>query len=364
MNCQEAEPFVSVLFDGEHVPADIADHVGGCPNCRERLRAYSQIGAELRLLAGRVPDAAPMPPALLTQVPPNKWRQKFSLLTGSLLVPRFVVALVAGALLTLSASLAVLHAQGQAHPLWFQFELFAPWANAQSGQAGIQHVGQAGFDDQIRIYGVDNQILGAHIAVLSVKEESVQLAIRARRYGPEDPDRFKVKEKLGDLKDHTFAYSPGQALEVPVEGGGTLTLRGQVADHQPKIAWGLPVEPRADQLVLTSPVVISGRSVLADSAGGNSIAEGPDGTVRLYDRGMGLLTIALRPFPGAVESQANWGYLGFTANGQIYKLFSASPISGGTQPHSVWVALDRQYSPPGGMPNAFVGSWSLNEPNP
>lgn len=364
MNCQEAGPFVSALFDGEDVPVEVAGHVSECPHCRERMRAYSEIGIELRLLANGIADAVPMPGIVLGKALPKDWRGKFSLLTGTLLVPRFAVALVAGALLALSVSLVALHAQSEARPLWFQFELFPPWANAQAGEAAIQNVAQAGYDDQIGLYGVENQIVGAHIAVLALKEGSVQLEVRARRYGPEDPDQFKVKEKLGDLKDHAFTYTPGQALEVPVEGGGTLTLRGQVADHQPKIAWGLPVEPRADQLVLTSPVVISGRSLLADSEGGSSIAEGPDGAVRLYDRGMGLLTVALRPFPGAVESQANWGYLGFQINGKMYKLLSASPISGGAQPHPVWVALDTQYSPAGGMPNAFIGWWSLKQPNP
>jgi hypothetical protein len=362
MNCQEAEPFVSVLFDGEHVPAAIADHVAGCPTCRERLRAYSEIGAELRLLASRTPDAAPVPENLLKEVRGNNWRQKFSLFRGSLLVPRFAAALVVGALLAMSAGLMVLRAQSQAHSLWFQFELYPPWADAQASQDWGHNVAQTGYDDQIGLYGVNNQVVGAHIAVLAIKEGRVQVAIRARRYGPEDPDRFKIKEKL-DLKDHTFTYVPGQALEVPVEGGGMLTLRGEVADHQPKFAWGLPVEPRADQLVLTSPIVISGNSLLADSGGGNAIAEGPDGAVRLYDRGMGLLTVALRQFPGAVQSQANWGYLGFEINGKSYKLFSASPISGGNQPHPVWVALDTQYSP-AGMPNAFISAWSLGQPNP
>jgi hypothetical protein len=364
MNCQEAEPFVSVVFDGEVVPADIADHVAGCPTCRERLRAYSEIGVELRLVASRMPHAAPVPAMVPAELGSTDWRRKFSLLTGSLLVPRFAVALVAGALLALSASLVALHAQSQTRPLWFQFELAPPWAGEQAPQTASQFVAQAGYDDQIGLYGTDNQIVGAHIVVLAVRERSVQLAIRARRYSPEDPDQYKIKERLRDLKDHTFTFTPGQALEVPIEGGGTLALRGQVADHQPKIAWGMPIELRADQLVLASPIVISGSSVLADSGGANAIAEGSDGAVRLYARGMGLLTIALRPFAGAVEGQANWGFLGFQVDGRSYKMFSASPITGGDQPHSVWVELDTQYSPTPGGPNAFLGSWRLNQPNP
>ena len=144
----------------------------------------------------------------------------------------------------------------------------------------------------------------------------MQLGIRARRYAREDPNKFRTQEQLGGLEQHVYTYVPGQPLAIPVEGGGMLLLRGQVADRRPKIAWGQPVEPARDQLVLTSPVVIAGQQVMADFSGGSTLAEGPEQAVQLTDPNLGRLTMALAAFPGAVRAQANWGRLEFHWNGQ------------------------------------------------
>ena len=71
MNCNEAEPFVSVLYDGEPLPAEVANHVDGCPNCHARLRSYCEMGAELRLMASKAPH--PTPPFAL----PDKHRPPY-----------------------------------------------------------------------------------------------------------------------------------------------------------------------------------------------------------------------------------------------------------------------------------------------
>src|ERR1700722_13195618 len=51
MRCEEAGEFVSAICDGESIPASAAEHVGQCEICRCRLKEYSEIGAELRLVA-------------------------------------------------------------------------------------------------------------------------------------------------------------------------------------------------------------------------------------------------------------------------------------------------------------------------
>ena len=50
MNCQDAQLYVSALYDGESVPGDAVEHIGNCATCREQLFAYAKMGAELRLL--------------------------------------------------------------------------------------------------------------------------------------------------------------------------------------------------------------------------------------------------------------------------------------------------------------------------
>jgi hypothetical protein len=345
MNCYEAEPFVSVLYDGELAPVEAARHVGACPNCRARLLSYSEMGAELRLMASLAPDHPVSPPALRDKLRPVQQPARFAFLRARVLMPRFAVALLAAAFVAASVSIMVLRAQSESRPLWFQFGLDLK-GSGSSWSSWMTHVAQAGYDDGLVLWMVGNQT-GVHIAVSAIKEGSVQLGIRARKLSPAEAAKgFAAKKELGDLRNHAFTYIIGEKLEIPVEGsGGTLVLQGKVVDHEPKIAWGLPVEPGPEQLVLTSPLVISGDAVIANLQGCNSIAEGRNWAGRIYVPGMGQLRIALRSFPEAVQGEANWGDLKFKWQGRSYSVRAASPITGGAQPRAVWVAVGSDHVP-------------------
>jgi hypothetical protein len=361
MNCSEAETFVSMLCDGENVPAECADHIDACPACRERLRGYSAMGAELRLLASRMPAESGLPQAVREKMAERPDRLAF--LRARMVIPKFAAIAAAAAMVALSASVVVVRAQNQSAPLWFQYEL-VPGDADPGWQHSLNKVVQAGFDGGMALstcvldanhrpvanqQGVaEMRVFGTHMAVYSIKDGKVQLAIRSRLYRPGDLAAFNGKEELGDMQHHTFTYTPGQALEIPVEGGGTMILRGEIADHQPRFAWGQPVEPRPDQIVLTHPVLFKDKTVLAYEDGGSTIADGPDSAVFFTQEAV-RLAVALRPFAGAVAAQANWGKLEFKVNGESYTLFSASPICGGEQPHAVWVALDTKYAGAGGI---------------
>jgi hypothetical protein len=56
--------------------------------------------------------------------------------------------------------------------------------------------------------------------------------------------------------------------------------------------------------------------------------------------GEGTFTLALQSFAGAIKGDAEWGEIHFTINGRKYFLLSGSPITGGDQPHTIWVSLD------------------------
>lgn len=365
MNCQEVEPFVSMLYDGENVPAECADHIDACPACRERLRSYSEMGAELRLLASRMPAESGLPQGVVERMRSSERGDRFAFLRARMVVPKFAAIAAAAAVVALSASVVVVRAQNQSAPLWFQFELVPADAQASDGQHELNHVVQAGFDDGFALSTpvldashhpvlnhqqmAEMRVFGTHMAVSSIKDGKVQLAIRSHLYRPGDLAAFNAKEQLGDLEHHTFTYTPGQALEIPVEGGGAMLLRGEIADHQPKFAWHQPVEPRPDQIVLTHPVLFKGKTVLAFADGGSTRADSPD-SAAFFTQEAVRLDIALRSFPGAVPAQANWGKLEFKVNGESYTLYSASPICGGEQPHAVWVALDTEYLPSSDRP--------------
>lgn len=340
MNCHEAEPFVSVLYDGEAAPVEAARHVDACPNCRARLLSYSEMGAELRLMANLAPDPV-SPPALRDKLRPAQQPAMFEFLRSRVLMPRFAVALLVAAFAAASVSIVILRAQSESRPLWFQFGLDLNGA----GSSWMTHVAQAGYDDGLVVWMPGNQT-GVHIAVSAITARSVHLGIRARQLNPGEAAKgFHAKKELADLRNHAFTYIIGEKLEIPVEGGGALVLQGKVVDHQPKIAWGMPEEPDADQVVLTNPLVISGDALLANLDGASSIAENRNFAGRIYVPGVGQIRIAVRPFPEAVQGEANWGDLKFKWQGRSYAVRGASPITGGAQPRTVWVSVGSDHVP-------------------
>ena len=366
MDCPEVAPFVSALFDGEQVPRECAEHIDGCAGCRERLRAYAAIGAELRLMASRSSVAPKPSQVVLDRIAAPGLRGRLGFLKTRVLVPRFAVMTAVVAFVALSIGLVAVQAQSQSHPLWFAFELLPQGAQASDGHFRANRVAQAGFDDLFvdmgPVWGADHkmapgqfQSVGSHVAVTSIKDGRVELAIRSRRYPMNDPAVFEAMKPLADLKGHSYTYTPGQALEIPVEGGGTLVLRGAISDTQPRISMGLPVDPAPGQIVLNQPTVIRDREVVANEVGGGTIAE--DGLAAFVStKEMGRLTIALQPFAGAVRAEANWGRIAFTSNGHTYQVLTVSPICGGEQPHAVWVAVEPDTSRENAIGNRLPGA--------
>ncbi len=345
MECPEAAPFVSALHDGERVPAEVAEHINGCPVCREQLRDYAGMGAELRLVASRTTQAFSAPAWLPSA---SRWRRFWRprALTARVLVPRFALGLGAAVIVALSIGLGLVNAQNRA--LWFQFQLYPadPDWPQQQRTSNVPHVVQAGYREQIWwVWTEGNNVvtIAAIVSVTEIQHGRVRLAMRPRRYVDElskgNPDTRTVERDLGNLRGHEYAYVPGESLVIPMEGGGKLVLKGQVFDQQPKMAWGYPLEPGPDQMVLTHPVLTRDRDVLISRFDTSAMIR-QDEAFYIWAPGEGYFTLALQPFEAAIKGEASWGEIRFTLDGHDYFLLSASPITGGDQPHPIWVSRD------------------------
>jgi hypothetical protein len=353
MTCIEAESHVSVLYDGEQVPAEAADHIEDCPTCRDTLRTYSHLGAEIRLMASRTQPASVIPEELQQRIRSQK-KSWFRFLEGKVLMPRFAIAALAIAILTaIPASITLVHAQSK--PLWFQFQLQPTSSNAFPSFYAVK----AGYDDQMAwVFASGGEglptMVGAHIAVKSIKDGRVELEIALRNFGTgaEFPDR--MQQDVAKLQMQPVIYRPTQPLIIPISGGGTMTLTGEVLDHQPEFAWNLPLEPRQDQLIIRSPVLLQDQQVLVNLQGASTIATGSH-VAALNSPGVGTFLFGLQESPGAVEAKANWGYLTFNMGGKSYLLTTGAPICGGDQPRTVWVS----FGPPFAK-TAALGTGPLN----
>jgi len=355
MNCQEVEPFVSALHDGETVPRETAEHIRNCPACRARLEDYMRMGVELRLLAS---DAAEEGPSRLPQLPPLRrgWGRS---LTARVLVPRFALGAGLFAILGLSLGLGWMYAQ--AAGLWFQFNVTSPERRGSWGdQAQAGYHGKPAVISTVGPSGEAKEQLAAMINVDEVQYGLVRLSIRARRFevapaaGPEaGPIHESVevrptfdemgRQMLASTTLHQYDYIPGQVLEIPVEGGGKLLLTGRVLER-PARFWDFPLEPKPDQIVLTEPALVRDKELLIKGLGSSS-ATGEDPYAAIFVPNEGLFGFLLKPIDGAVEAEAEYGQARFKIEGHDYVVFSATPITGGQQPREIWVYRDSKYKP-------------------
>lgn len=345
MNCQDAQQFVSCLYDGEAVSAEAAEHIRGCRACRERLRDYAEIGAELRLLADATPREAPS----ALDLPPDgkRWQRG---LTDRVLVPRFAAALAILAIVGLATGLVVMRAQSRTPPLWFQYDVSVPKseraANGFSGQGGLLQGG--GQSDFAVLWTHGGGRIVVELRPLQVQTGLVQLSARARVVKPvpgsgeekmlsEGPaQRQLLGQVLAGTVPREIDYTPGRKLTIPVEGGGSFILSGKVYKIRPTL-WGfMTATPKPNELQLFDGALVRGNDFLGKIQGGG-VGDAKNSALGICVPKVGALVVALKPFEGAVRGVTEYGQARFTIDGHDYTLYSARPITGGPQPREIWV---------------------------
>lgn len=347
MNCQDIQPFVSALYDGESVPQEAAEHIGACPTCKGRLREYAEMGAELRLLACAMPGAEPTP---LGELPTggNRWARG---LTARVFVPRFALGLGIIAIVGLTVGLAIMRAQGTG--LWFQYNVSIPQAERPAGgitgvtgMGGLLHAGGQNGYAFLR-NGEGSAKFVVEIKALQVQSDLVKLSVRARDFNPlpgsEEEKAVNIRgawvpqvldQIFAGTTDQEFDYMPGQKLVIPVEGGGSLTLSGKVYQIRPTV-WG-PAALKPGEIALRDGALVRGNEFLGKILGG-ARGQADNSAFGVCVPKLGALVFALKPFEGAVQGVAEYGEARFTIDGEEYTLFSATPITGGPQPREIWV---------------------------
>lgn len=332
MTCIEAEPHVSAVCDGEPISAEAAEHISTCVACRATLADYAQIGTELRVAAAM--DSKTLPGLELPQR-----RRAFDFVWRRVPVPRFALAALIVAVVAAGVSVRLVSAQQR--PLWFQFG----YTLDPVGPIPQSRVAKAGFDETGgKMMMVNGALLSTalRIRVESVSNDDVVLRCRAV------PGNMALTSNGGTMRAPddlplngapAVHYKPGQQLAIPIEGGAAVYLKGDVYEQQPKIAFGVPLEPPANELAIRGPVLISEGQVLIDFSGGGATAQ-PGTAVSLVAGNHGTFLFALVPFPGSVQGQIEWGQMTFTVAGRRFHMVAAAPLASGEQPRPVWVRYE------------------------
>jgi hypothetical protein len=333
MECQQTQPFVSAIHDGQAIPRAAAEHIRACAVCSQRLKDYGEIGAQLRLMASLASESEPKP--LSVSPPARAWRARWKhILTGRVLMPRFALGLGVLVILALSAKLGVIWAgRGES----FQFQVTSP---GSSGSLGGEL--EVGADGDVQLGGLaPSGFWVAKFKLLGVEKGVVRLDVQNHNFEAE-PKTAEVRQAMATAAHHVYEYVPGQTLEIPVEDGDTLTLVGKLAEKQPEI--NTP-KLASNDIEINRPVLFRDGKLVADAGGMIATASTPshaeESAVAILIPKEGRYFFMLNPMEGAVQGEAYFGQLRFQLAGKDYLLASATAITGGEQPRRIWIYHDQ-----------------------
>lgn len=332
MDCEQAGPFVSTLHDGESVPPEAAQHIIDCPTCSHRLRDYAEIAAELRLLASA--QSHPAEGRIQLPSPPRIRGRWLYALTRGVSVPRFAVVLTALLIVGLSVGLGLAQNEGP----WFQFDISSPDDTSSAGGVLRAGTGGQGNLNVSKLSGSDTQKASCLLRVLEIKSGSVRLEIRVGLF-PLAATNQAIIASLKTAPPQEYWYVSGETLRIPVNGFGDLKLTGRISKERSLVGFKeRPLVLEENEVALRGPVLVKEKQLVSTMPVDFGVtASGNDSAVAFYAPQEGLFVLALHPFEGAIEGRGYWGRLQFNLDGADYTVFSATPITGGSQPRSVWI---------------------------
>lgn len=344
VNCDMVAPDISAMHDGEPISRQAAEHIASCAACRQRAREYAEMKTELRLSATR---SEPQPPALPApsagRIARKHGSRFLSMLLGRTMVPRAVAAMAALVILMLSVSLVfMVHAQDDGPWVRFSISLIVS-QNSEERETGILQ--SPSMPRGSFVMRGPAQTVAYTLRTVEVRDGKALLEIGVRGFhGMIDYDTAIALIKSSPTTRSW--YAPGQVLEIPVEGIGALRLVAQISETQPVLG-GWAERPVAEnELRLDRPLVLRGKEVILEGAGG-TVAAGVSygGALEYYVPGEGLLTISLARFADAIEGTIAGSSLQFVEAGIRYRIFSLQAIAGGVQPRRVWIHHDPSFRP-------------------
>jgi hypothetical protein len=351
MKCEDAAEFVSALYDGERIPKEAAEHLGGCAVCRERLSAYSAVGAELRRVASLDEGAELRAGGWQNeQRAASKWWHKGK---EPMRVPRFAFALMLVAILLLSGGLVMVRARaGAAGPILRLMAKYPP--KGKTFECYLATNGEPGTDfcDYFSNLG-HKAILSIGVRFLHRDGERVELGVKTRYDNPY-PEWMTGRpsdERLTDVAEESVWIEPGEKHDVTVAGLGILEMAGDFIGHKPPFSFSPEdtIDPKVSEFRMTGPVLIRGKEVVLNMGGASGGFEDKPGMGdAIYLPGEGRFLFSLRPFKGAVQGDVFGNQTEFHLEGQTYLLLTGVPPTGAEH---VWVKHEPDYKPSQHEPN-------------
>jgi hypothetical protein len=354
MSCDETSEFVSALCDGETIPRAAAEHVGMCASCQAQLEEYTEMGAELRLLASL---------SIKESVSPRVWsspRNTFAIWwqkgLETMRIPRLAFVILIAAIVALGSTLAVVKVRARSDGTVVMLKIARPEGDPVGCPLSTQDKKQAtcGFIGQM-----NGKIIGYRIDLISREDNRVELGVRTKTFGP-----ISGMASISDIQSEPqkqVLFEPGQTLKLDVAGSGTLTVTGEWFDHMPAFIGSSnhELDPGPEELRVVSPLLLSDKQVLGDFQGGIAIVDKAGQGVEIYMPGEGRFILSLSPMQGAVQAHVALNRISFQDGGRSYAFLTGSPVTRGEH---MWVLHEVNFKPLDlGGENAFISAGDLGQ---
>jgi hypothetical protein len=338
MNCEEAAEFVSALCDGETIPREVAEHVGTCGVCRERLHAYAAIGVELKRVASleQTVTLKTVSWEKKESIRLNWWRRR-----KTMTIPRFAFVSLLALVLLLSGGLVLVRARtGGAGPVLLL--KFKPTADGVPRECVLTKDRNSKTNSCNYATEARGGMLGLTFRFMGAAGDRAELAVKANYRS--HSHIFLFNDDFKDVAEKTVWIEPGEKQQIAVQGLGEVELTVEYLDHMPTLPYQSngTLDPQKDEFRIVSPVLIRGKEVVFNLAPDSTSSDDPDATLMIYYPGEGRYLVSLVPFEGAVEGSVEPGQIKFNLEGRDYLLLTAMPT---TRSEHVWVSHDPRYKP-------------------
>lgn len=323
VNCEKAAESISALCDGERIAREVAQHLGACEECKERLNDYVQMSTELKRLAiiaapQRARDVSWGPQETTKLSWWQIWREPMR-------IPRFAFGLMLVAIASLGAGIVIVRANSSER--WFQFEV-----RTRGGGTAERGVMSAEPKEPVQpgpvITHEADGTLAFIVRVLGGSGGSERLGVRAI-WLPQNSNQSGIKEKVLGTPEREFWVIPGQRLSVPVKDYGDLEITGQLRDKLPEDQnpSEMRLYPKEGQFQVIAPQVLLVDGHVLSKGGGSGLGQLTKASFfAYYAPHYGWYIFAFKAFPGATEGKINANEVEFTLNGRAYTLLAAAPI--------------------------------------
>jgi hypothetical protein len=339
MKCEDATEFVSALCDGETIPREAAEHIGGCDACRARLNAYSTMGAELRRIASLEERG---------EVKAGSWEKEQRVRSNwwqkgrtTVRIPRLAFALMLAVIFLLSGGLVLVRARtATGGPVLVLTYKIPP--DGRAARCTITTDGNPRTNHCNYSTGGPSGLLTVNIRFVKKEGERTELGTKTR-YETQARGLATNDDSLEDVPEEMVWVEPGDKQEISVPGLGEVDLTGEYLDHMPALLFrpDETLDPQKSEFRIVSPVLIRGKEVVFNLGGSSSIDSGDqDSALMIYFPGEGRYIISTVPFDGAVQGSVELGQIKFRLEGQDYELLTAMPT---TRSEHVWVTHEPRY---------------------